>query len=213
MQGQQKMSKFMNTLTTFGNWLYNLFLLQVLWVVYSLKGGLVLGIFPSLSGLVQVVYRWFNTKETDFKISQEYKKGFQTNFKQANQIGYALLIAALIFYIDLRVSNYFIQSILLHTFLLFLGLLILSMGLYTFTVLVRYDYKLKDIFKQSFFVALAVPVYTAAALISLLMVVELMRTYLFLFLFFGAPLIMIPIVWFTYSGIMAAEKSKANSGE
>lgn len=213
MEQKQKSNKFLNTVMNGGTWIYNIFLLQFLWILYSIKGVIVLGVFPSTAGIVQVVYRWFNKKEVDFSISTEFKRGYRSQFKRANLIGYILLAAGAIFYLDLRVSNVFIQSIFLHTLLLFLGLLVLCMGLYTFTVLARYDYSLGNIFKQSFFVALSAPVYTTAAVISLLMVIELLRNYLFLLLFFGLPLLIIPVVWFTYSGIVTAEKRRVEVTE
>lgn len=213
MEQKQKSNKFLNTIMIAGNWIYNIFLLQFLWLLYTLRGVVFFGVFPSIAGIVHVAYRWFSTKEIDFSVSEEFRRGYLSQFKQANQIGYILLAAAAIFYLDIRVSNVFIQSIILHTLLLFLGLLVLCMALYTFTVLARYEYSLGNIFKQSFFVALSAPVYTAAAVISSLMVIELLRNYLFLLLFFGIPLLIIPVVWFTYTGILTAEKRKAEGME
>lgn len=208
MERKDKENKFLNTIINAGNWIYNLALLQFLSIAYTLRGFVVLGFFPSMVAVVKVVYRWFDKKEVDFSIWKEFQEGYKTFFKPANQIGYFLLLVSVIFYVDLRISNVFIQSIILHSGLLFLGFVLICMSLYTFTTLVRYDFSVKNVLKQSFFVAYSVPIFTLSAVVSLIMVTELLRNYLFIALFFGIPFLIIPVVWFTYTGLKKAEERK-----
>lgn len=208
MERKDKENKFLNTIINAGNWIYSLALLQFLSLVYTLRGFVILGFFPSLAAVVKVAYRWFDKKEVDFSIWKEFQAGYKSYFKAANQIGYVLLLLGAIFYIDLRISNVFIQSILLHSGLLFLGFALICMSLYTFTTLVRYDFSVKNVLKQSFFVAYSVPIFTLSAVVSLILVTELLRNYLFLAMFFGIPFFIIPVVWFTYTGLKKAEERK-----
>lgn len=211
MNNRVKKNKFLNTITNIGAWIANFFYLQLFWVAYSVKGLLVLGIFPATLAAVQVIYKWFESMEFDFPIHQTFKAAYHEDFKQANIIGYLSLLVVAILYIDLRVSNVFIQSIFLHTMLLFFSFAVLSVGLYLFTVMSRYDYSVKNIFKQAFFVALATPINTLAAGIGLVLSVALLSNYLFLGIFFGVPIILLPMVWFTYKGILVAETKKAST--
>lgn len=211
MNNRVKRNKFLNTITSIGAWIANFFYLQLFWVIYSVKGLVVLGIFPATLAAAQVIYQWFDSMEFDFPIHQTFKAAYHENFKQANIIGYLSSLAVAILYIDLRVSNVFIQSIFLHTMLLFFSLAVLSVGLYLFTVMARYDYSVKHIFKQAFFVALATPINTLAAGIGLVLSVALLSNYLFLGIFFGIPIILMPIVWFTYKGILVAETKRAST--
>ena len=141
-------------------------------------------------------------------IIQEFKEGYDLNFKQANQIGYLYVLIFGLLYIDLRVSIVYIQSIILHTFLLLLTLLTLIVCVYSLIIIVRYDFSFKDILKQAFFVSLSVPIYTIATLIGIILVSSLMYNFIFLFLFFGIPLFLIPVVWFTYTGLKQAEEQR-----
>src|SRR5699024_6518300 len=124
-----KENKFLKHVTNLGTWLSNVFLLQLLWLGYSLKGLFVGGIFPATASAVIVLYRWFDEKEATYSVQEEFKHTYQAEFKIANAIGYISLMIIAILYVDLRVSNVFIQSIFLHTALLFFTAMILSVGL------------------------------------------------------------------------------------
>lgn len=208
MSDNIKKSKFLNALISFGMWIYNFFILQLFWVLHSLKGFIVFGVFPANASVTRVMYRWFDEKGESFSIKEEFSQAYKAYFKRSNQIGYMMLLAFAIVYIDLRVSNVFIQSIILHTLILFLGFLVLCVGLYTYTIMIRYNFSLKNTLKQSFFIALSVPLFTLSAVVGLIIVITLMRNYLFLLFFFGIPLFFLPIVWFTYTGAIKAEEKR-----
>lgn len=211
MNNRVKKNKFLNALTNIGTWVANLFYLQLFWILYSIKGLLVLGIFPATFATVQVIYKWFEDKAADLSIHETFKTSYTESFKQANSVGYISLLVVGILYVDLRISNVFIQSIFLHTMLLFFSFAVLSVGMYLYTVMSRYDYSVKHVFKQSFYVALATPINTLAAGVALVLAVALLSNYRFLTIFFGVPIILMPIVWFTYSGILAAESKRATT--
>src|SRR5699024_7509123 len=200
-------NRFINFIIKTGQIIYDLFLLQVLWIFYSLKGFIFLGVFPATISIVNIYYKLVEGHKS-LSIIQESKEGYDLNFKQANQIGYLYVLIFGLLYIDLRVSIVYIQSIILHTFLLLLTLLTLIVCVYSLIIIVRYDFSFKDILKQAFFVSLSVPIYTIATLIGIILVSSLMYNFIFLFLFFGIPLFLIPVVWFTYTGLKQAEEQR-----
>ena len=208
MKEQNEKNKFISIITNIGNWVSNFFFLHLLWLVYSLRGFIILGIFPSTAAVSQVMYKWFDTKEKTFKVREQFDKAYKEYFKLANQIGYIVLLVFGMLYVDLRVSNVFIQSIILHTFLLFITLLALCISFFLFTIMIRYEFSLKNIFKQSFFVALSVPIYSVSAVVGLILTLSLMKNYIFLAFFFGISLLFLPIVWFTYTGVKKAEERR-----
>lgn len=208
MKEKNKENKFISAVTTIGNWIANFFFLHLLWILYSLRGLIIAGLLPSTAAVTHVMYKWFNNKDDNFKIREEFNTAYKEHFKQANQIGYIVLIIFAMLYVDLRVSNVFIQSIFFHTLLLFITFFVLSFSLFLFTVMVRYDFSLKNIFKQAFFVTLSVPIYSIATSVGLLLVVSLMRNYIFLAFFFGISLLLLPVVWFTYTGVLKAEEKR-----
>lgn len=207
MDNKNKENKFIKYLINIGLIIYNLFLLQFLWLFYSLRGFVVLGIFPSTTAIVDVFYKIFD-ENYDIDVRSTFKESYHSNFKQANQVGYIVAAVLGILYIDIRVSVVYIQSIALHTALLLFTLLALVVSMYTFIVTVRYDFKTKDVIKQSFFVSLSVPIYTIAALIGIILIASLMYNYMFLFVLFGIPLFLLPLTWFTYTGLKKAEEQR-----
>lgn len=207
MSKNNKDNRFINFILNAGQIIYDLFLLQILWILYSLKGFIILGVFPATVSIVNIYYKWLQG-DRNLSIIHEFKEGYKVNFKQANQIGYLYALIFGLLYIDLRVSVVYIQSIILHTVLLLLTLLTAIVCIYSLIITVRYNFSLKDTLKQSFFVSLSVPIYTIATLIGIILVSSLMYNFIFLFLFFGIPLFLIPIVWFTYTGLQKAEEQR-----
>lgn len=207
MSKSTKDNRFINFIIKLGQVIYDMFLLQILWIFYSLKGFILLGIFPATVAVVNIYYKRLQGNE-NLSITKEFKESYDLNFKQANQVGYLHAVILGLLYIDLRVSTLYIQSIILHTFLLLLTLLAVTVCIYSFIIIVRYDFSLSQVIKQAFFVSLSVPVYTIATLVGIILISVLMYNYIFLLLFFGIPLILIPVVWFTYEGLKAAEAKR-----
>lgn len=201
-------NQFLDSIIKLGSWIYNFFMLQALWVLYSLKGVVVLGVFPATISVSQVLYRSFKEENLNFSIFSEFKDAYNTNFKRSNQVGYIYLLIYLFLYVDLRISNVFIQSIILHTILILLLLIVIALSLYSFIVIIRYELSLKDIFKQSFFVALSVPTHTIAAIVGLVLIIRFIIKFNLFLVFFGIPLLLLPVIWFTYTGCLKAEEQK-----
>lgn len=201
-------NQFLDSIIKLGSWIYNFFMLQALWVLYSLKGVVVLGVFPATISVSQVLYRSFKEENLNFSIFSEFKDAYNTNFKRSNQVGYIYLLIYLFLYVDLRISNVFIQSIILHTILILLLLIVIALSLYSFIVIIRYELSLKNIFKQSFFVALSVPTHTIAAIVGLVLIIRFIIKFNLFLVFFGIPLLLLPVIWFTYTGCLKAEEQK-----
>lgn len=208
MTKNEEKNKPLEGIISFGLWVYNIFMLQIYWILYSLKGFIIAGIFPAFGAVATVIYKIFQEKEINFDLKIEFKKAYESYFKKSNRIGYVLLLIFVFLYIDLRISQEFIQSFLLHNLLLLLVLIALSISVYTFTVMIRYDYDFKNIIKQSFYVSLSVPTFTLAAIIGLILMGYFMISVPFVFYFFGIPLLLFPVIWFTYTGCLKAEERR-----
>lgn len=209
MENQQKWMK--NSLS-FGYWLYNIFLLQVLPILYSLKGLIFLGIFPSIASSFHVFYQLFIEKRFDLSVQVEFKNFYQRYFWQTNKLGYILAGMASILFIDLYISSHYIQSLILHLFLLLLTGIYLVVASYLFTVFSRYDYqKLRNYFKQSFFIGLSCPVQSVAILLALVVVSYIFYYIPFILVFFGLPVTFGAVSWFASQGILKAEQLSMDS--
>lgn len=82
------------------NWLADMCQIQLLWIFYSLRGGVVLGLFPATRAMFYV-HRQLIMKNNAASLAQQFKIEYHQNFKRANQMGYLIsgIGAMLIFYL------------------------------------------------------------------------------------------------------------------
>ena len=105
---------FINWNISAGKWLYNFLILQVLFIVFTLKGGILFGIFPSIASLFNILYKWIAFDRYDLSILKEFKAFYKGNFWETNKLGFLMLGIGMFLTFDLYVSSVFIKSILLH---------------------------------------------------------------------------------------------------
>lgn len=203
---KKKSTGFMSFIQVFGEFIYEFFLIQLLVLLNTLRGGVILGFFPALGATYNYFFNVFIDHEIAKPVGKKFNQSWKKHFKKANQVGYSLLAIFAFLYVDLRINEQFIQSPTVHTLLLIVLFLSVFITTYTFTILVGHSLTYKAIFKQSFFVALSSPMYTFAAIIGLVLIYELMKFFSFLAVFFGAPLLVLPIAWFTFKGLEKIEE-------
>lgn len=193
-----------------GNWLAKIMYLHILWVLFTLLGGVVFGLSPSTASLFRVIYKWFD-EDFDIPIFQTFYTSYKAHFMKANGLGLTLIGTGLFLYFDLNVSKQFVESFALHLVLLIFIFLFFITTLYVFTIFARYELSFWNYFKQSFFIALARPMETIAILISLLLLFYLFRYVPVLLFFMGSSIIAYPITWFSYLGCIKIEEMKASN--
>lgn len=199
---------FISIIQRVGQYIIDFFLLQFLFLLNTLRGGVIFGFFPAIGSNFNYMFKEFINKDQAPPVTKEFNSSWKKHFKLTNQIGYSILLAVVFIYMDLRLNEKFIQSSILHTLLLIVLALMAFITIYTFTILIGHSLSYKAIFKQSFFVALSSPSYTIAALIGLILMYEFLKFFNFLAIFFGAPLLILPIAWFTFSGLQKIEEMK-----
>lgn len=204
----KKRQQFTDLNISVGQWLYNFFLLQVFFIIYSIRGLLIFGIFPALASIFNVFYKWIKFDYYDLDIRKEFTSFYKMNFWETNRLGYILTLIGLFLVVDLYISSRFIQSFLFHTVLVIFFIIWLSIFLYFYSIYARYDLSPMNYFKQSFFIAMGSINQTFATLLSVLLVIYLFSYFPFLFLFFGIPLFFGPVAWFTIQGMNQIEQKK-----
>lgn len=180
-------------------------LLQVYFLLYSLRGGVVLGVFPALSAISAILYHTILDKEWK-KISIVYKKYYQENFKLSNQLGYTFLLIGLILTLDLKVSTTYLKQPVIHFVLIFMMILILGTALFIFPSLSRYQLGYKNHIRQAFILFFSNLVESIAILLSFFIVIFLCVTFPILLIVAGIPLFMFPIVWFSIQAMKKSEE-------
>lgn len=188
-----------------GDWLSKVMYLHLLWVLFTLLGLVIFGIFPATAALCSVIHRWYD-KDFDTPIFKHFYAVYKTHFLKSNGLGIILISAGVFLYVDIKISKQLIQSSYLHVLILIITFLYFITVIYFFSVFIRYELKLFNYFKQSFLIAISSPFETLAIIISLFLLYYLFLYLPILLFFAGSAIIATPVVWFSYRACIQIER-------
>ncbi|MGG0717750.1 DUF624 domain-containing protein [Robertmurraya massiliosenegalensis] len=170
-------------------WFSNLAYLNLLWVVFTLFGFIILGVAPSTSALFAVIRKLLQN-EGKVSITKTYYEYFRRDFWKINRVFYVLLLVGFIIFVDI----YFLYGLknTLATLFLYL-LMVLSIiyfvtCLFIFPVFVHYDLKMLENIKQAFLMGMTKPLYILGIVVSLVVSYVVLIYLKTLFIFFGISL-------------------------
>ncbi|MFC0560562.1 YesL family protein [Halalkalibacter alkalisediminis] len=127
------------------DWVIRFVYVNILWILFSLLGLVLVGFFPATTAMVAIVRKWI-MGEYDIPIFKSFLKAFQTDFKRANTLGYILIVIGAVLYIDSQIlqqlSNPYWQ--LLHIPMVIVFVIFAVMVLYIIPLYVHYH--LSDLF-------------------------------------------------------------------
>ncbi|MGI2329230.1 YesL family protein [Planococcus sp. YIM B11945] len=149
-------------------WITRFAYLNLLWIIFTLFGGVVLGFFPSTTAMYAVARQWLKG-ETDLPLFQMFWGYYRQEFWKSNLLGvFVTLITALI-----AADILFIQSnsndLLSWTYApLFAFMLLFALFLfYLFPSFVHYDVNVRSVIKNSFLLMLINPLNNLLILLTL----------------------------------------------
>ncbi len=162
------MKELGNSLYTMLEWVMRFAYLNLLWVLFTLAGVVVLGIYPATTAMFSIMREWLRGN-SDLPVFNTFWSYYKKDFWKSNHLGIYTSIIFLLIFFDL----FYIQSdasklitwthipifacILLFIFLLF----------YLFPVFAHYDLKVRSIYKQAFFIMLISPIQIIMMVICL----------------------------------------------
>jgi uncharacterized membrane protein YesL len=176
-EGTMNSSRLMNHMNTSCDWLIKLFYLNLLWILFTLAGLVIAGIFPATVALFTVL-KSFQTGE-NVRVFSEFWDVYKKEFGRANRLGIVLTILPIIFYTDWLFTNQFSgtwamtgKGILLGCFFLYVITL-----LYVFPIFIEAERKVFPTIKIAFLIGITYPVHTFMMLIC---ITSLLLTFAFL---------------------------------
>lgn len=127
-------------------WLWEILKLHFNWIIYTIKGAVVLGVFPSTAAVYAVARHWMINDDKD-EITTLFKKFYSENFKIANLLGWITLFFSMIIYLNWRILPLLdlpILKVFMYGFVIFLTILIILFWLYLFPTIVNYSLRWFD---------------------------------------------------------------------
>ena len=169
-------------------WIMKLAYVNLLWILFSLAGLIVLGIAPATTALFAVCRKWIRG-EAETAVFPAFWKAYKESFLLSNIAGLLILVLGIVFYVDYQ---FFIRPDSASKLLLFplvtLGIIYLLTALFLFPVIVHYEAGLFQVIKIACIVALANPMTSFLILINSILFVLLITMLPAIVPFFGASL-------------------------
>jgi uncharacterized membrane protein YesL len=175
--------------------------INLLWVVFTLLGLVLIGIGPATLAMFTVLRQWIRGN-TDIPIFPTFWDTYRTGFKEAAAIGVFYIIVGWILYIDLL----YVQSFFLRALLFVVSFAYIVSLCYIFPIVAHYDWKsivLKV--KCSVVFGISYLQYTLLLLIVLAFVYFILFMYPGVLTFFGISIGCYIIMWLTNQVFMRIE--------
>lgn len=183
------MEKATNILITFSEWVMNLFLLHIYWIVGTLLGGVVFGIVPSSIAMFSTIRKLFTHSNT-VNIFDYFKKEYKINFKNSFAIGFLYLVIALFIYSYIRFISATTASLLAYThiFIYVFLFLLITFVFYLIPVYVHFEMELKRLIPNTFRILLTNMKWNFPMFFTILAVILVYIRFSVSLLFFGMSL-------------------------
>jgi uncharacterized membrane protein YesL len=137
-------------------WIMKLAYINLLWILFSLGGLIVFGVFPATVSLFSIVRKWLVNKESDLPIFHTFFQIYKNEFFKVNKLGLILVIFGLFLYYDYKfimAAGGMIQYTLTIPLLIITSFYFITF-LYLFPVYVHFDQKFFQYVKNSFYIGI-----------------------------------------------------------
>jgi uncharacterized membrane protein YesL len=165
-------------------WITRFAYMNLLWILFTLAGGIVLGFFPSTIAMFAIIRDWLRGK-TDAPLFPSFLAYYKKEFWKSNRMGVIMIAAGSLSSFNIWFSRAGFEALTwTHIPMLAFMLLFLLFLLYLFPVYVHYDLNVRQIIKQAFLLMLVNPVHTVLmilCLVSLFFIIQLLPALAFIF--------------------------------
>ncbi|MCK0471999.1 YesL family protein [Halalkalibacter sp. APA_J-10(15)] len=151
-----------------GNMALNLFLLNILWLLFTVLGLVVITIFPATAALFSVT-RDFILKTDQSAIFKPFLHSFKKEFLRANLIGYIFSFVGILLFVNLYILqqlDYTFFHLSLTVITLLICLIFSLSALMIFPVLIHYDLKVWRYFQYAVFITIGRPLHSIMLLLG-----------------------------------------------
>ena len=153
----------------FSNWIMRFAYVNLLWIIFTLAGLIIFGVFPATIAMFAIVRKWIRD-DTDIPVFKTFWLTYKKAVLNGNILGLALFIIGFILYVDFiflrEVTSGFLQY--MYYPLLLLILLFSLTALYIFPVIAHYEMTFLQVMKNAFFIMIMNPPITLLMVVSII---------------------------------------------
>ena len=186
MKGETSLNRTTSAIYNILEWITKFAYVNLLWVLFTLLGGIVLGFYPATTAMFAMVRDWLRGK-SDLPVFKSFWNYYKREFWKSNRLGIFItilfaLIALDIYYIQANTSEQLVWTYIpLFAFMLLVVLYLF----YIFPGFVHYDLKVLPLLKNTFLIMIISPIYSFWMIVCLVSMYFIMRAAPALFFIFG----------------------------
>ena len=193
-------------------WITKFAYLNLLWIFFTLIGGVLFGFFPATIAMFAITREWLkgNTDKPIFKSFWEYYRG---DFLKSNFLGLFIVIVGIIITADIIYIQANNNTFLNWTYIpLFAFMFVFIMLLfYIFPTFVHYDIKVGQVIKNATLIMLINPINTFLIFLCLVPLFFIMKTLPALAFIFGGSSYAFITMWISLQTFNKAKMKSDNS--
>ncbi|MFJ7976710.1 YesL family protein [Peribacillus sp. NPDC096379] len=160
-------SRLMNNVYVVCDWIIRLLYLNLLWIVFTIAGLVIAGIFPATVALFSVLKEWIHEGK-NVRVFNVFLNIYRKEFLKANRLGIILFFISIVFYTDWLFTNQLSGTLGMITkgVLLGSGFVFGITLLYVVPVYLQVDGKVFTTIKLAFLIGIIYPHYTFIMMLS-----------------------------------------------
>ena len=187
-------------------WITRFAYLNLLWLSFTVVGGVLFGFFPATIAMFAVTRQWLKGN-TDKPILQSFWQYYRKDFLKSNLLGLFIVIIAIIIIADILYIKANNNEFLTWTYIpLFAFMLLFTMLLfYIFPTFVHYELKVGQVIKNATLIMLINPINTFLILLCLVPLFFIMKTLPALLFIFGGSSYAFITMWISLQAFNRAE--------
>ena len=177
-------------------WITRFAYLHLLWVLFTLAGAVILGIYPSTTAAFAIMRKWLHG-ESDLPVFKTFWTYYRNEFWKSNHLGLYITIILFVILVDLfyitsmAESSFSWMSVPLLAGMLFFSFLLL----YIFPVFVQFDQSVLMTIRTAFLLMLISPIQIFVLMICLLAIAVIAWFFPAIGFIFGISLYAFVSVW------------------
>lgn len=201
------MGKASSRLYQLCEWILRLAYLNILWILFSIAGLIIFGVFPATTAAFTVARRWVNG-ESDLPLFRTFVDSYKKEFWKSQVLGLFLFVSglALYMYVGILDSQHSIIFTVLKYLIIVVFFVYMMILINIFPIFVHYKLSIYQYIKSTIFVALLNPITTIVSLIGVIIMTMILLKFQGLMLFFS---ISGPVLWITFITQKAFKKIEA----
>ncbi|GIN70669.1 hypothetical protein J14TS2_11440 [Bacillus sp. J14TS2] len=196
------------------DWCMRLAYVNLLWILFTLIGLIILGIGPSTQAMFAVTRKWV-MEGKEIPIFSTFWSSYRTEFIKSNMLFSILFVIGYVLFFDFRFLIHFEGWLytVLTAGLASIMIIYLFTALFTYPMFAHYNIKIAQYLRYSFLIVISHPLQLLLLTIIIVPIVFIFLIFPGLLLFFSGSVISLVITHFAWSIFKKLDSNHALAGD